>query len=544
MPYQSSESVPVHVNIPQLKMELVGAQYMIAEWSRRSGKTEGVVAPRVCHCAFELPRSLGGMVAPSYRKFLTQFVPSLLTGFEKYGYVEGRDFTIGSSGPKSWALPVHRPKDWSHALHWRCGSAEVFISQDRPGSANGLTLDRGVIDEAKLINEEQLEDEFMPAMSGHPMYFGGRAEHKSLLITSDKSRYAKGRWFKKYKAKMEPAVIDGIFQVQIEIMLLKQAIAAGHLSERSVAQYRSEIRQWEKDLNELRIGTTYYLEASALDNIDALGVDYLMEMKRSMSDIAFRLSILNEDVDKVEGGFYPDLSERHEYTPIVTSFTTERGYDRDRLQSRDCRHDSHIIPTLPLEIGMDYGKSFNCMAVAQYFDRELRFDNGLHRYNPDMTVHVLQDFVRYYGPHKNKTAVYYFDHTALQGTGLSEFSYKDIVINTLSEAGWEVVPVFIGHTPSPALRYEMYGAYLREDSPELIRLRWNNENCQDMLTSMHMTDVREGKNGFEKQKNPERDQNLDQAHAPHYGDACDQVVWGRTQVANARMNMPTAGLLM
>lgn len=538
----STETVQVHMNIPQLKMELVGAQYMVACWSRRTGKTEGVVAPRVSHCAFELPRSLGGMVAPSYRKFLIQFVPSLLTGLEKCGYIEGRDYVIGAQGPRSWNLPIHRPKDWKHALHWRCGSAEVFVSQDRPGSANGLTLDRAIIDEAKLIDEEQLEDEFMPTLSGHPLYFGGKAEHKSMLITSDKSRNAKGRWFHKYKERMDPEVIRTIFQVQAEISKLRQAIAAGHLAQSSINTYEHEIAIWQRRLNELRIGTTYWLEASALDNIHALGPDYLLQMKASMSDATFRLSLLNEDIDKVEGGFYPDLSEVHEYSPALTSYTTERGYDRDRLTSRDCRHDAHLVPSLPLDIGMDYGRSFNCMAVAQLLDRELRFDNGLHRYNPDRTVHVLQDFIEYYKPHRNKTVLYHFDHTALQGSGLSEFSYKDMVINTLSAADWTVIPVYLGRTPAPELRYELYGTYLREDNPELLRLRFNKHNCEDMLTSMYMTGVREGKNGFEKDKTPERDQNVDQAHAPHYGDAVDQVVWGRTQVAQARVNLPSAGL--
>jgi hypothetical protein len=346
----------------------------------------------------------------------------------------------------------------------------------------------------------------------------------------------------KYKELMDPELIELIFQGAYQRLKLIQAIQSGTLAERTVTDYQYQIRALEVDLDEMRCHATYYHEASALDNIDVIGWENFLNMEATMNPRIFKTSILNEEDDFVEGAWYADLDEeKHTYTPTHTSWTIERGYDRDRMNARDCRHDAEILPSLPIDIAMDYGGKFNCLAVGQLFNDLFRIDNGFHATWPQTTADVVKQFTQYYAQHRNKTVHYYYDHTALDRHGASSFSYYDTVYNTLYEAGWNVVPVDIGQTAAPKLRYEMFSSLLRQAQPPVM---WNPDNCKDMLASMKLVQIKDGRNGIEKNKKLEKSESLeDQVHAPHYSDAVDTLVWGRLNTTGAYGSIPMPSLM-
>lgn len=536
------KSKVLHYNLPQIRSSVVRAKTEILLASRRTGKTTGAFAPRTSWGAFRLPRSLGAIVMPSFKQFLTSFITSYLDGLEQLGYIEGRDYVIDRRGPQHWAQPFHRPKKYEHVIHWRSGSADIFISQDIQGAGAGLTLDRMAVDEAKHINGQRLEEETMAAMSGHPQHFAGRPEHRSLFIASDRPHDSRGKWFFKYLDQVDPRVIKAIMQLEIESQLLQQKILSGTLSKSSVVIYESKINKIQRMADALRSVATYWHEASTLDNIHVVGIEYLRNMANTMEVEPFTLSILNQESTYVSGGFYPDLSDdRHTYHPKASSYTTSLGLDREareRLRTADSRHDAELMPRLPLEIGMDYGSTFNCIAVGQMFGNKFRIDNGLHVYGPEKTKDVVNLFIEYYRYHICKEVIYYYDNTAIGGDGKSDFTYSEIVIKTLRHAGWQVTPVDIGRQPTHAYRYEAWANILGLHGNPPFHVSWNASNCEDMLISLHMTAAKQDMKGFRKNKAPERDQTLDQAHAPHYSDACDTLVVGRMIAMKTKLDLP------
>lgn len=530
------------MNWPQRRSSIIRARYEVAILARGVGKTEGIIAPRMAHNAYALPRSVGGMVTPSFKKLFTELVPSIYSGLDALGYEENRHYFIGKRGPESWDRPHKRMKDWSHAMHWSCGSALAFISQDRAGMGNGISTDYYIVDEGKLINGQRFQDSSRQAMRGNRQHFDGQPEFQSILIVSDRPTTKAGKWFMQYRERMDPEVIEFIFQGAYRQQQLRDAINSGSLSERTVQDYLYEIDALERELNELRCEAVYFHEASALDNIDVIGWENFLEMERSMDPRLFKTSMLNEDFDFVEGAWYSDLDdERHCYTPSYTSFTVERGYDRDRITSKDSRHDAEIIPSLPIDIALDYGGRINCLVVGQMFGDLYRVDNAFHGLHPMTTSDVVKLFTRYYAQHKNKTVFYYYDHTALDRHGASGLSYYDSVFNTLREEGWTVVAVDIGHTPAPAQRYEQWSGLLRAQQAPLM---FNPDNCKDLLTAMRLVAIKEGPKGIEKDKRPERGSLEEQVHAPHYTDAVDTLVWGRFQVTGMMGSVPVPSLFI
>lgn len=538
-------SVLLHYNLPQIRGAVVRARTEILLAARRAGKTTGVIAERVSWNAFQLPRSLGGIMMPSHKKFLTSFISSFIDGLESLGYVEEKDFFIGRRGPKHWEQPYHRPKKYDYALHWRSGSAESFISQFAGSAGAGQTLDRLVGDEAKYLDGDQFEEETLAAMSGHPHIFRDEPEHRSLLITSDRPYAAKGRWFFKYKDLMDPVVIRAIMQLQVEIQHYELRIRKGGLTDGTVATYQHRIRQLHQANNILRAQATYWHEATTIDNIHAVGLPYIKLMAEKMDPIPFRVSLLNEDVAFVTGGFYPDLDDDyHGYHPQASSWTVSLGIDRAaraKLTAPDCRHDAELQPKLPLEIAMDYGSSFNCVVVAQRFDRTLRFDNALHVYHPLKVRDVVHRFIEYYLHHPCKEVIYYYDQTAVGHDGRSSFSYMEIVVDELRKAGWSVKPVYIGPQPKHHLRYELWGEFLSKETNPPFDVRFNLDNCENLLMSMHSTAAKQdGREGFRKDKSAEKDPAYDQAHAPHLSDAADTLLIGHSSNVMDRVSLPSA----
>lgn len=537
-----SEWKNAHYNWPQRRSHIVRAKYEVAVLARGVGKTEGIIAPRMAHNAYALPRSMGGMVTPSFKKLFTELVPSIYTGLDKLGYEENVHYTIGKRGPSRWAIPYKRVKDWSHAMHWNCGSGLAFISQDRPSMGNGISVDYYILDEGKLIDGKRFEDNSRQAMRGNRQYFTGRSEFQSLLIVSDRPTTKQQKWFVKYRDMMDQELVKLIMQTAYRKLQLEEAIDRGDLSLSTIDVYRAEINALERDLNEMRLECTYWHEASALDNIDVIGWDNFLHMERTMDPRLFRSSILNEEVDFVEGGWYASWTEdKHIYLPAVTSFTTDRGFDRDRLSSTDSRHDAEIIPTQPLHIAMDYGGRFNCMAIGQRYEDMLRIDNGLHAAWPGTTKSVVDQFVRYYAAHKRKEVYYYYDHTALDRHGTTPFTYYDTVMLALVEAGWVVVPIDIGHTASPPRRHELFTSLLNQELPPV---QWNPDNCRDMITSMRLVQIKDGPKGIAKDKSMERKGSIeDQVHAPHYSDAVDTLVWGVLHHTATMGALPTPSIM-
>lgn len=538
----SSEWRVVHYNFMQRRSALIRANFEVLIAARGTGKTRGVIGPRMIHNALAMPRSLNGFVIPSWKKFASQFISSLYPALSVLGYEEGRDYTIGQRGPKHWPQPHNKIKDWGYAMHFSCGSAYSFISQDVAGAGNGLNLDSAILEEAKLLNEDRWNNDTFPAIRGNNQHFGDQSEHGSILMVSDRPTTRQGRWLYSYKELMDPERVKMILQVQYQKLQLFEAIQSGKLSPSSVLSYESRIRTIDANLNDARKDLVYYHEASVLDNAHVFGIDKVINMSRTMPDLVFRTSMLNEDVNFVEGGWYIDFDEDvHTYTPQLSSWTLERGFDASRIAEQSSRHDAEIDRDARLEIGMDYGARINCLVVGQLYEDVLRVDKDFHVITPEVTVDVVQKFIQYYASHRMKQVRIHHDHTALQGRGTSRFRFIEIAVDALRAAGWEVIVNDLGRTANPAERYEFFSRLFRERINPQVTL--NIQGCEKLITSMRLCQVKEGKTGIEKNKGGEGKGPPDEeVMQPHLSDAFDTLVLGCMGYGQQVSSLPFASL--
>ena len=525
----TEETRPVYYNRPQLVADAVDAQHETAIWARGTGKSDGRIAMRLYRCMNAMPQGLGAMIARSFQQILTRTLPATVRGMGRIGLVYGEDFTVRERGPRSWPLPLMPPLKWDTTVHFREGFALALVSQQNPGSANGLSIDCSVGDEAKYLKREQYEEEFIPAMRGNRDRFGHSAYHQSTLLCTDMPTTPEARWLLDREAEMDPKLIEVILAHQLKVSERRAALASGKLSPASARVYESDIRSRLAVINDLRKGTHFFSMANAADNIDVLGKSYLVRMKQILPDYLFRTSIMNMRPDRVEGGFYPDLNETHTYIPDESSFVNNAGKDflSGQAEFDDCRKDADLVRGLPLDIAPDFGSSFNCLVVGQLFDLDFNILNQVFIKHPLKIHHLADRFHDYYQFHNPRHVVLHCDHTMIGEDAVREYGFIHELKRQLEARGWTVTLHYIGHAPGHHEKYVFWGRRFAHADPHLPRVRFNALNCEPLLLSLRLAGAKQTKRGFEKDKDDERNPSADQAETTHLSDACDLLVIAR-----------------
>lgn len=402
----------MHFNYLQLICFLVGAQYTSVVAGRGTGKTLGVLAPKLHRLLERLHRSSIVLVGATYVQLLTRTGPELLDGMRRLGYVDGQDFWLRRFPDKKYnlKLPHNSPIDPKYSMFFRnpgtdCVSAVRMVGQDRPGSANGLSVSAIIGDEAKLLNKLKLDAEVMAINRGGQEYYRDIAEHHSVTFTTDMPTSREAKWILKDKEEcLKPhhqRAIELILAVQLELYRERRKLQT-HV--RNAARMK-RIETYERKLNDLRRGLVHYAAASSFANVHALTMQYFREKQRTFSPSAFKAYILNQEQDGAENGFYAAFDAlRHCYDATDYRFVDEKSFTKTPLF--DCRKDEDLDHSQALVIGMDYGSSFNCMVVGQRFSRlhlknksghdEVRYLKAFHVEHPELVQNVVAQFVEYY----------------------------------------------------------------------------------------------------------------------------------------------------
>jgi hypothetical protein len=269
--------------------------------------------------------------------------------------------------------------------------------------------------------------------------------------------------------------------------------------------------------------------ASSLDNIEVLGQEYIMRMKQLLPDYLFRTSILNLRPDRVEGGFYPDLDdEQHTYFPVESKYVYQAGNElfTGEKDLDDCRKDGDLVEGIPLDIGPDFGSSFNCLVVGQLFD-DFNILNQVYVKHPVKIKGLAKKFHDYYQWHTPRHVIINFDHTMVGEDAVREYGFILELKRELEALGWTVELFNVGQAPGHHEKYVFWGRRFAHSDEKLPRVRFNAINCEPTLLSMRLAGARQTRKGFEKDKTDEKNPASDQAETTHLSDACDLLVIGR-----------------
>ena len=517
---------------------LVGAPNEYAVMGRGTGKTEGLLAKKTERYINSMPRGTGVGLGRTFVQMLTRTLPGLIYGWEKAGYIQDRHYVIGKRPSAKWIKawnwrgPLRPPINYEYFLSWWNGGGIHLVSQDRTGSSNGITIDWIFGDEAKLLNREKLTRELLPANRGIIQDFKDNPYHHGMTFTTDMPIGTSGQWILDMEKQMDKQRVAEILKLQKLRYNLVQ-LGKAKTSKFFHAELNKQLAVIDDEIRLIRMGDKskaeakllYYHEASALENIHALGFEYIKEQMRDTSTFEFDTQILNKRPLRLEDGFYPDLVEEvHGYFAYDYSFIDQFRYDFQRLQAQDCRRDADLNPDAPLHIALDSNRSIHPLVVAQVTEEEIRTLKGMHVLYPLKLNNVLKEFVEYYRFHRNKHIVYWYDHTMVGEQRNSTIS--DDVIDYLQKAGWSVNPCYIGKATLHEVRYRMWGHLLKQTGKYRKVFRYNRDNCENLALSMYRCQAEKRKDGYGKDKRPERDPTFPQEQAPHFSEAEDMLAYG------------------
>lgn len=525
------EQQRVYFNRAQLRVMRIRAQINVLIWGRRTGKSTGALAPWTVNNAYTMPRSNGGLISISYQKFLANVLPNLIMGWERMGYKMNEHYVIGKSAPKEWRHPYFYPQSPDYLIHWRNGSGQMIISQDRPASANGISMDYLGGDEARFLNKQKLDEETIPALSGTPpgkirKHWKRLAQFKGIMYCTDMPTNSNGAWLIEYEKMMDPQLIRYILHLQRkENDLLQKHYNSGSPSyQRKVL---TELNKVQEKLRVARLGSVHYSEASTFENIKILGPEYFELMRKVLPHHVLLRSVLNIRQRKIEDGFYSDWDQNlHGYYAPNNTYLEGLNYELDRLLRMTCAQDADIRMDKPLEVALDYGNRINCVVTGQEYAGVYKVLKSMHVLAPRKLRDLAAMWSDYYSSMLHRNVIYYYDHTAIGRDGKTHDTYASIWSDSLRSLGWNVQDVNIGKGPTHNDLYNFWSELLRGHNTQYPIFRYNIHNNTDLEISVENAPAEDRGDGVKKIKTSEHDPNVPDEHATDYSEALDKLLWG------------------
>lgn len=520
----------MHLNKPQLKSMAIGAPSEIVVAGRATGKTVGILAPKSANCYLgTMPRGTGVILSATFTQAFSRTLKELVRGWQMFDYQYDHHYVIGKRPTEKWKKmwnwkePFAPPMDYKYVMSWWNGACAQIISQERPGSSNGISIDWIIGDELKLINEEKLKTELLPANRGIIPEFANNPYHHGMTFTTDMPVGTAGRWILDFAGKMDREVVNKIWQIQVLRFQLS------HLLKKETRklfqdELKKQIAVLDDEMNDLRKGLLFYHEASTLDNIHALGIEFIKQQLRNTSTFQFDTQILNIKPLRMEDGFYPDFDEEiHGYFAEKESYFNKLSYDPYSTSELDCRKDSDLTEA-PLHIAMDPNRRIHAISVGQVTDTEIKSIKNVHALYPGKLKEAVQKFCDYYKPKKRKFVYYWYDQTSY-GDMYDTRICQD-VITVLRKNDWTVKEMYLGPVPGHEERYRMWQNLCSNNGTYSRTYSINRENCKELILSKQQAEAEQRKDGFGKSKKTEHDPKFPAEESTHYSDAEDTWVFG------------------
>ena len=470
----------------------IGAKDNIVVAGRGTGK--GMLHAAINLRNFQaMPGSTTGIIAPNLKRALTNTLPSMFIHWENWGYKRDIHWCVGKQPPKNlgWGKPIYTPDNWENIISFYTGAIAQVISQDRTGTSNSKSFDFLDIDEAKFVDFERLKDETFQANRGQIREFGHLPFHHGMLVTSDMPLTKKGSWFLNYEKKMDMEVIDTICGLiaerdHIERRLKEEANPPAYL--------HSTLGRIKKLLQSLRGNALLYRTYSALTNLEVLGLPFIKAQKRDLPPLVFLTSILCKKPESMKDGFYSNMRSYHRYHSSNFSYLDSLDYDIKKMTEPDCRMDADVDLARPLRVAFDYNANINWMVVGQpdLADKELKVLKSFWVKYDRKLPELCEDFAKYYYYHKSKEVIFYYDSTALGSNyAVNNQDFQWVITQKLKSLGWTVRPVYIG---APMNHMEKH-LLINRGFARQARLTpyFNEENNEDLLLSIEMAGVYNGK---------------------------------------------------
>lgn len=576
--------INVSGNRAQLPLLVLGAKRIVAVHGRGTGKSFSI-GFIMNQNVLRMPKSITTITGKTFGQLLTRTLPSSLKLLNQVGFQQGVNYVIGRRPPSYFKESYEAINRFDNIISFSNGTRFALISQSEAGSGRGANSDYEIVDEALTIDEEQYNNEVAPTNRGNNEFFGPKSKnpvpwHHGFTYMTSMPTDKKGRWVLKYADYYLQERGIRLFDVwnrivSLEVDMLDVVRAhrvykeAGNAA--AAKDALAEFKNRWAEINRLKAQIqpfvskdgTLFTVSNAFDNLDMLGMSYILNSQDKMPNLIFLVEIMNIFIDKVVDCYYNiDEAKQVYYNSLdngrLLGMVQEANFSFENAKL-DCSYDRDCDPSKPLDICFDWGSSISLMIVAQErhwdFVANAPSEQPCHTQinefftkpdtaNVNMIDDLIGSFCAYYAKHPTRELHYYRDKYGdhKNPAVFNNRSYNEMAIEALKKSGWRVVEhEHSKMEPAQSDRYKLWMVVLSENNPAMPKWRINGDKCRYTLISMNNAKVKQVDNKLVKVKTSERpDSGVLPEEATHFSDCSDKLLWTKYG-ETVRSNYHSAG---
>lgn len=273
----------------QIRANVVDSNVLIVEAGRATGKTEGVMGPRIIRVANDMPGELSFLVHKTYVALMTNVWPNIQAYFSKpvgdgrRSMLEyGIDYIVGETKIPSHfrkpRYPIAYPK---HSILFRDGHHLQMVSSDQPESVAGRSGVHAFVEEMKHNKGEKLKTRLFPSLRGSSASIRMSHYYQGITGVSDTARLDLGEdnWYEEYENNVNQQLIDEIASASLYLHAALYKIYRNNIRMREeknpviIEALRLEtekakrvVAAWKPRLADMRRNASYYIRASSFAN--------------------------------------------------------------------------------------------------------------------------------------------------------------------------------------------------------------------------------------------------------------------------------------
>lgn len=427
-----------YMNGVQMLASIIDPNMLYAEWGRATGKTEGVMGPRLIRVANDMPGELSFLVHKTYVALMTNVWPNIQAYFSRPVIVNGRqramleygvDYVVGETRlPSHFRLPRYPVSYAKHSVIFRNGAHLQLVSSDQPESVAGRNAVHAFIEEMKHNSGEKLKSRLFPSLRGGSAEIRKSAYYEGVTGVSDTARVDLGEddWFEDYEQGMNRELIEEIASVSLAVnkSMYRQFVLTREMRETKnpVAMERIRLEQqqlvvflarWRPRLADMRRNAVYYIRASSFRNKDILGPKFFKTQLDTLDMDEFLTAICGVRHKEVTNKFFAAYDKaRHQFKDSYV-YDAILGHDLKDKFTLTARYLRHYNRREPLYVGYDPG-AFSSMIVGQKKDygRQLDIIKEFWAYYPEEQDSLAQQFYQFFGADAQDKVVHLYPDRA------------------------------------------------------------------------------------------------------------------------------------
>lgn len=459
-----------HANKLQLLPLIYRPRKLVALLGRGTGKTEEIVTSRIYEFIHLMPGGITLIGCDSFKHLNQTIIPAVLTSLKKKGLIEGQNFWSNVFPPPGVARPIQVITEPDGFVFFDTGHALCFVSTNFQSHANGKSVDAAVWEEAKLLRWDRVKEANL-MIRGNQSYFGHLWCHHSITIVSDMSDDPE-HWTFAYESQMDKRVLQLIASYEFHQQKLQKELDETN-NRKKVDILQNKIDNLENKLNFWRRKATLFLVGTSVQNLHVLGYDVLGDyLSNPAKDVMLNvLSIRPVTSNK----YYYQFLKKEIHGVVFKDWDYIRTLkDKSIL---DCRIDTGADERRALDLCMDYNNNLISLAYGQMFNKKFRLLGEIFS-EADKTK--IADCVRkfcYYHRFRNlKEVNYFYDNNADWRDAGRDQTFREIVMETFEEEGWEVYDEKFQQTTHDE-RFYIWQKITTEDPSSPFQFEFEEESC-------------------------------------------------------------------